>query len=197
MSSKGTMPSPSYERSALATSRWVAEVALDEPDPIRRSNPRRDIDPATEVVDGLGLCVVPIDGMVEWLDWRSVGGWRLVEKSAADEHASVPSRAFQFQQWTDGRFFAAVWADEILRLRLFAVERRILKLGFPSGLETTGEIGRYPIKREGHRLSVEGLAILVSQVWPLRRRMRQLLRLREQPGADRWRGLVAGPPFRD
>ena len=176
---------------------WVAEVALDEPDRKRLSNPWRHIDSSIEVIDGLGLCVVPIDGMVDWLNWRSVGRWRLVQKAVAGEHPSVRSRAFQFQQWTDGRFFAAMWADEILRLRLFAVERRIHKLGFPSGLEITKEIIRYPIEHGGHRLSVAGLAVLVSQVWPLRRRMRQLLRLREQPGADRWRGLVAGPPLRD
>lgn len=181
---------------SLTSSKWTAEVAIDES--LRSSLAIWSLGRVNGAVTVLDVepGAAPMSDMTAWLHQRSVGGWRLVERERVSGRVSLVSRGFEFEQIADAKLFAAAWTDAIIQLRVASLDREIAHLivqpESATGLSGRGHYGSLRLRGAG-RLDV--VLTWLLDVVPVRLRARSLRRLQSLSERSRIEALVTPVPY--
>lgn len=175
---------------SVVPDKWTAEVPIDEP--LRSSMPMWSIGRITGSVTDLDLEPGSnlLGEMATWLQQRSVGAWRFVERERVSGRASLLYRCFQFEQEADGRLFAETWAEALIGLRLNSLQGQFAELGHSATFEIEVEGEAPGRKKRAIRDRLDDAIAHVVDVWPLRRRARTLEKLRRRLTHRKLRELV-------
>ena len=101
---------------------WAAEVPISEPD--RSSIPMwtiKHVKSSTTVLR-IALGSHLLDEMATWLQHRSTGAWRFIERERVSGRASVLYRSFQFERQEDACEFVRAWSDALIQLRIASLQ---------------------------------------------------------------------------